>query len=111
MSHEIRNPLHVILGYAQILERDPALGEAQQKQVGIVRSSGKHLLTLMNDVLEMAKIEARHPELVEDRFDPWATLDEVERMFAGEAASKGIELDDRVRSRAARARSSATAPR
>ena len=92
MSHEIRNPLHVILGYAQLLERDPTLGGAQQKRVGIVHSSGNHLLTLMNDVLEMAKIEARHPELVEDRFDPWATLDEVERMFAGEAASKGIEL-------------------
>ena len=92
MSHEIRNPLHIILGYAQLLERDAALGEAQQKRVGIVRSSGNHLLTLMNDVLEMAKIEAGHRELVEDRFDPWATLDEVERMFAGEAASKGIEL-------------------
>ena len=92
MSHEIRNPLHIILGYAQLLERDAALPEAQQKRAGIVRSSGNHLLTLMNDVLEMAKIEARHRELVEDRFDPWATLDEVERMFAGEAASKGIEL-------------------
>ena len=92
MSHEMRNPLHLILGYAQLLERDPALGRAQQKQVGIVRSSGKHLLTLMNDLLDMAKIEARRPELVEDRFDLWATLDEVERMFAGEAGSKGIEL-------------------
>ena len=57
-----------------------------------MRSSGKHLLTLMNDLLEMAKIEARRPELVEDSFDLWATLDEVERMFAGEAAAKGIEL-------------------
>ena len=92
MSHEIRNPLHIILGYAQLLERDPTLGEAQQKKAGIVRSSGNHLLTLMNDVLEMAKIEARHPELAEAAFDPWATLDEVQRMFAGEAASKGIEL-------------------
>ena len=92
MSHEMRNPLHLILGYAQLLERDPALGRAQQKQIGIVRSSGKHLLTLMNDLLDMAKIEARRPELVEGSFDLWATLDEVERMFAGEAASKGIEL-------------------
>ena len=92
ISHEIRNPLHVMLLCAQILERDPTLGGTQQAQVGIVRSSGNHLLTLMNDLLEMAKIEARQPELVEDRFDPWATLDEVERMFAGEAASKGLAL-------------------
>jgi signal transduction histidine kinase/CheY-like chemotaxis protein len=92
MSHEIRNPLHIILGYAQLLERDAALPEAQQKRAGIVRSSGNHLLTLMNDVLEMAKIEARHPELAEAAFDLRATLDEIERMFAGQAASKGIAL-------------------
>jgi PAS domain S-box-containing protein len=93
ISHEIRNPLHVMLLYAQILERDPALGEPQKAQVGIVRSSGNHLLSLMNDLLEMAKIEAHHRELVEDRFDPWTTLDEVEKMFAGEAASKGLALE------------------
>ncbi len=93
ISHEIRNPLHVMLLYAQILERDPTLGGAQQAQVGLVRSSGNKLLALMNDLLEMAKIEAGHRELVEDRFDPWATLDEVEQMFAGEAASKGLALE------------------
>ncbi len=93
ISHEIRNPLHIMLLYAQILERDPTLGGTQQAQVGIVRSSGNQLLALMNDLLEMAKIEARRPELVEDRFDPWATLDEVKQMFAGEAASKGLALE------------------
>ena len=93
ISHEIRNPLHVMLLCAQILERDPTLGGSQQTQVGILRSSGNHLLALMNDLLEMAKLEARRPELVEDRFDPRATLDEVERMFAGEAAAKGIEIE------------------
>jgi len=93
MSHEIRNPLHIILGYAQLLERDAALPEAQRKRAGIVRSSGNHLLTLMNDVLEMAKIEARHPELAEAAFDLPAALDEVQRMFAGQCASKGIEIE------------------
>ena len=93
ISHEIRNPLHVMLLCAQILERDATLGGAQQTQIGILRSSGNHLLTLMNDVLEMAKVEARRPEVVEERFDPWATLDEVERMFASEAASRGIEVE------------------
>jgi PAS domain S-box-containing protein len=92
ISHEIRNPLHVMLLCAQILEHDPSVGGAQQSQIGIMRSSGNHLLALMNDVLDMAKIEARRPELIEDRFDLRATLAEVERMFAGEAASKGIAL-------------------
>jgi signal transduction histidine kinase/CheY-like chemotaxis protein len=92
ISHEIRNPLHLILGYAQLLERDPALAGPQRKQVGIVHSSGNHLLALMDDLLEMAKLEARRPELVETPFDPWATLDEVERMFAGEAGSKGVAI-------------------
>ena len=89
ISHEIRNPLHVMLLCAQILERDPTLGGSQQTQVGILRSSGNHLLALMNDLLEMAKLEARRLELVEDRFDPWATLAEVERMFAARPRPRG----------------------
>ncbi len=92
VSHEIRSPLHVMLLYVQLLELDATLGESQQKQIGIVRSSGNHLLMLLNDLLDMAKMEARRPELVEARFELLATLEEVERMFAGEAASKGIEV-------------------
>jgi PAS domain S-box-containing protein len=92
ISHEIRTPLHVMLAHAQNLERDPALGEAQRSRVGILSSSGKHLRMLINDVLEMSKIEAGRPELVESPFDFWATLVEVERMFAGEVVSKAIRL-------------------
>jgi PAS domain S-box-containing protein len=92
ISHEIRTPLHVMLAHAQGLERDPTLGEAQRMKLGISISSGKHLRTLINDVLEMSKIEAGHPELVEGPFDLWAALVEVERMFAAEAAAKAIEL-------------------
>jgi len=92
MSHEIRNPLHAMLAYTQSLERDPALGRAQRNKLDVVSSSGRHLQTLISDVLEMSKIEAGRPELVEGRFDPWATLVEVERMFSAEAAAKGIAL-------------------
>jgi PAS domain S-box-containing protein len=92
ISHEIRTPLHVLLAYAQNLDRDPALGEAQRSKVEIVNSSGKHLQALINDVLEMSQIEAGRLELVENPFDPWATLVEVQRMFADEAAAKGVEL-------------------
>lgn len=92
MSHEIRNPLHVILAYAESLERDRALGDAQRTKIGIVRSSGKHLQTIINDVLEMSRLEAGRLELLAAPFDPWATLVEIERMFAGEAAAKALEL-------------------
>jgi PAS domain S-box-containing protein len=98
VSHEIRSPLHVILAYAQSLARDPELGEAQRSKVDIVSSSGKHLQTLIEDVLDMSKIEAGHQELANLPFDPWATLVEVHRMFAAEAASKNIELELQRRS-------------
>ncbi|HEY5927108.1 MAG TPA: ATP-binding protein [Kofleriaceae bacterium] len=90
MSHEIRTPLGVILLYAQLLQRE--LDEPQRAKIDIIFSSGKHLQTLLTDVLEMSKIEAGRAELVEDRLDPWAMLDEVEHMFAVQSASKGIEL-------------------
>jgi signal transduction histidine kinase/ActR/RegA family two-component response regulator len=92
MSHEIRSPLHVMLGYLQMLERETSLTERPKKKIEAVHSSGKHLLTLINDILEMSKIEAGRHELVEDEFDPWSILDEVEKMFSGQSASKGIEL-------------------
>jgi PAS domain S-box-containing protein len=92
MSHEVRNPLNVMLGYAQLLQRDATLGETQRRRVDSVFSSGAHLLALLDDVLEMSRIEAGRPGLVEDPFDPWAALDDVERMFAAQAAAKGVEL-------------------
>ena len=58
MSHEIRTPMNAILGYAQLLARDPRLGGTQKQQIDIIHSSGNHLLTLINDILEMSKIEA-----------------------------------------------------
>ena len=92
ISHEIRTPLHVMLAHAQILERDPALGNAQRAKLGIIGSSGRHLQSLISDVLEMSKIEAGRPELVESPFELWATLVEIEHMFAADAAAKDIEL-------------------
>jgi PAS domain S-box-containing protein len=63
MSHELRTPLNGILGYAQILERDPTLNERQLAGINVIRKSGEHLLTLINDILDMAKIEAGKMEL------------------------------------------------
>ncbi len=63
MSHELRTPLNGILGYAQILLQDKALSPLQVKGLNIVQQSGEHLLTLINDILDLAKIEARKLEL------------------------------------------------
>jgi len=92
ISHEIRTPLHIIHAHAQTLDRDSTLGPAQRSKVGIICSSGKHLQALISDVLDMSKIEAGRPELVEGPFDPWATLLDVERMFSADAASKGVVI-------------------
>ena len=58
MSHEIRTPLNAILGFAQVLGRDPGLNAAQRDSLATIQRSGEHLLTLINDILDMAKIEA-----------------------------------------------------
>jgi signal transduction histidine kinase/DNA-binding NarL/FixJ family response regulator len=63
MSHEFRTPLNGILGYTQILKRDSKLAEVQENCLNIIYDSGQHLLTLINDVLDLAKIEARKMDL------------------------------------------------
>ncbi|HAJ59814.1 MAG TPA: hypothetical protein DCP31_11525, partial [Cyanobacteria bacterium UBA8543] len=63
MSHELRTPLNGILGYAQILRRETSLTDKQQEKVTIIQQSGEHLLTLLNDILDLSKIEARRMEL------------------------------------------------
>lgn len=67
MSHELRTPLNGILGYAQILQTSPNIGEKEHKGIDIIHQCGKHLLTLINDILDLSKIEARKMEL--DRKD------------------------------------------
>jgi len=63
MSHELRTPLNGILGYAQILKRDPSLADKQKAGVEVIQRSGDHLLNLINDVLDLSKIEAKKLEL------------------------------------------------
>jgi signal transduction histidine kinase len=69
MSHEIRTPMNAILGYAQLLERDPNLRDDQKQKIDIIHNSGNHLLTLINDILEMSKIEAGRATHVLEPFD------------------------------------------
>ena len=92
MSHEIRTPMNAILGYAQLLERDQGLGDDQKQKIDIIQSSGRHLLTLINDVLEMSKIEAGRATHTVEPFDLYALLHDVQWMFQELTENKGLEL-------------------
>jgi PAS domain S-box-containing protein len=92
MSHEIRTPMNAILGYAQLLERDRDLGDSQKRKIDIIQSSGNHLLTLINNILEMSRIEAGRAPCAAEPFDLGALLHDMEGMFRELTESKGLEL-------------------
>ena len=68
MSHELRTPLNAILGYTQILCHETNITDKQRQQLGIMRASGEHLLTLINEILDLGKIEAQQMELAKSPF-------------------------------------------
>jgi signal transduction histidine kinase/CheY-like chemotaxis protein len=92
MSHELRTPLNAVLGFAQLMERDAALSSRQKEHLGIITRSGEHLLGLINDVLEMSKIEAGRVTLNETTFDLRRLLQSVEEMFHLRAEAKRLQL-------------------
>lgn len=92
MSHELRTPLNAILGFTQLLTRDSSLSTEQQQQLEIVGRSGEHLLSLINDVLEMSKIEAGHTSLNISSFDLYGLLDRLQEMLQLRTTAKGLEL-------------------
>ncbi|WP_437656278.1 ATP-binding protein [Sorangium sp. So ce1182] len=92
MSHELRTPLNSILGFAQLMERDVSLGDRHRENLAVICKSGEHLLGLVNDILEMAKIEAGRMTLAEADFDLHGMLSGLSEMFAVEAQKRGITL-------------------
>jgi PAS domain S-box-containing protein len=92
MSHEIRTPLNAILGFAQILDRDPSLTPKQMAQVRSINRSGVHLLDLINDILDMSKIEAGMTEVNRVVFGLQDLLDDLQMMFQSRAKAKGLRL-------------------
>ncbi|MGF1479012.1 MAG: ATP-binding protein [Cyanophyceae cyanobacterium] len=91
MSHELRTPLNAILGFTQLLLREP-LTAPQQEQLRIINRSGEHLLQLINDVLEMSKIEAGRATLNCNSFDLHRLLSSLEEMLKLKAAAKRLQL-------------------
>jgi len=92
MSHEIRTPMNAILGFAQLLGRDPDLTHQQRERLDIINRSGEHLMAIINDVLEMSKIEAGRLVASPTTFDLSALLDDLETMFGTRASAKGLRL-------------------
>ncbi len=100
MSHELRTPLNAILGFSQLMirsetaksELETNLTEDQRENLEVIVRSGEHLLGLINDVLEMSKIEAGRVTLNEHSFDLHRMLDGLEEMFCYRAEEKGMSL-------------------
>ncbi|MCP4698189.1 MAG: response regulator [Gammaproteobacteria bacterium] len=90
MSHELRTPLNGILGYAQILQRDPQLNEKQQNGISIIDKSGRHLLGLINDILDLAKIEVGKLRLVPAPFRLPQCLKDIADLMRMRAQEKEI---------------------
>jgi signal transduction histidine kinase/CheY-like chemotaxis protein len=92
MSHELRTPLNAILGFTQLMSSDPNLTHQQRENLATINHSGEHLLGLINDVLELSKIEAGRMTLKQQDVDLHNLLDGLEEMFLLRAKSKGLNL-------------------
>ncbi len=93
MSHEIRTPMNAILGYAQLMLRDPVLSTEAKANLNIIGRSGEHLLALINDVLDMSKIEAGRTELNPATFNLPRLLDDLAAMFRLRANAKALRFE------------------
>jgi PAS domain S-box-containing protein len=96
MSHEIRTPMNAILGYAQLMLRDPQLGPDAQANLKIINRSGAHLLNIINNILDMAKIETGRLQVAPKPFDIRSLLRDLENMFRLRAESKGLQFEVHV---------------
>lgn len=92
MSHELRTPLNAILGFSQLMQRDTLLPLKVQKEAGIVNRCGQHLLELINDILEIAKIEAGRIALNSTSFDLHWFLKGIQEIFASAVTTKDIHF-------------------
>ncbi len=90
MSHELRTPLNGVIGYTQILQRDSTLSSSQQHAIETISQSGNHLLALINDILDIARIEARRLELQPTAFQLNPFLDNIVRIISERAEQKNL---------------------
>ncbi|MGD9052364.1 MAG: transporter substrate-binding domain-containing protein [Desulfobacterales bacterium] len=92
MSHELRTPLNAVLGFSKMLAQEQKATADQKEKLGIINRSGRHLLSMVNDVLDLSKIEAGSVELQEDAFDLVALIEEISLMIQSRAQEKGLSV-------------------
>ena len=92
VSHELRSPLNVILGYAQLLEQDAAIPAPRRESIGVIRRSGEHLTGLIEGLLDISKIEAGRIDLNRDEVRLPEFLEQIASMFRLQAAAKGLDF-------------------
>lgn len=100
VSHELRTPLNAVLGYTQLLQRDKNMQKPQLERVNAISRSGRHLLGLINDVLDFAKIESGTIEIKEEAFELNGLLTDIQTTFRSRVEQKGlifeVELDENL---------------
>jgi signal transduction histidine kinase/CheY-like chemotaxis protein len=92
MSHELRTPMNAVLGFSKIMQSDPEITESQRQYLNIINRSGSHLLSLINDILDMAKIEAGRIVIEPEAFDLGETIRDIVDMMRERAESKHLRL-------------------
>ena len=92
MSHELRTPLNAVLGFTQLMQRDKSASQSQLESLAVIGRSGEHLLSLINDVLDMSKIEAGHITLNAHSFNLYRLLDTTQEMLEFKADAKNLQL-------------------
>jgi signal transduction histidine kinase len=90
MSHELRTPLNIILGFVQVLERDPRLAADQQETLGRIHRSGDYLLSLINNILLVTKLETQNVNLYNVCFNLWVLVQDLTTTFQPQAADKNL---------------------
>ena len=92
MSHEIRTPLNAIIGFSQLMNREQFLTDSQREYIISINHAGEHLLNLINDILELSKIEAGRVELHPTNIDLYALLNDIKLMFKERIQAKQLQL-------------------
>ncbi len=96
MSHELRTPLNSILGFSQLVARDPSVGEDARASLEVIRRNGEHLMALINDLLELSRIESGRADLVIVAFDLHLLLHDVVDMLHLRAVEKALNLQVQI---------------
>ncbi len=92
ISHELRSPLNAVLGYAQLLEKDPSMPAHRKDALGVIRRSGEHLADLIEGLLDISKIEAGRLDLHQDQVRIAVLMEQLVHMFRLQAEAKGLQF-------------------